>query len=641
MRGALDLGRCRFVFCCTVALAGCATSVPEEPAGTSRAALTETFTVRLGSGVSLLETALVADGELKIGDRVLIKNEAGAPVPISNSGTAFTKLGVSARVGTVRSQATIELANKARIEGDARSGAGVTLQSEAVVTGSTVLNTSLAPFTNETITTDFGAPSLGDIVLEPPSSPSTERVTTLAPGTYGKLIAKTGNRVNLSGGIYHVGELQVEPQARLVLSDADQAVRVNVKTTLLFKGKVQSVTGEHPAFRLVYVGTAPTVVEPPFSGTLIAPRASVRLASVTPPAQHVGSFFAKNLEVSPDVTVVFRPSFRYVATESWSTANTEYGGFSRGAALASGALLAAEKHAYRLDAAGNKTTYEPAGTDNPTVVDADSGRWGYRTATKTFRAFRPDGSLIRELPLEPESTPLFVLGAEKLLVLVGSTVREGNPYGAARIVDLASGASSQFAAANMEWGDASSTRFVYTTQTQLVAKNLSGAQLWASATPVRELRLSGDGSRLIGVRKKGNVVVNLDAASGAIISEYTLPAPLWELGASRTGKRTFAATQTELFVFKDGVFERRIKPPMAFFASAEVNDLGELVIGGKQANYETRLFVRGPAGTDPWQATGGVDDQGYRPFLFFQPDSNGFFAVRKGGAASFSIARRL
>ena len=50
-------------------------------------------------------------------------------------------------------------------------------------------------------------------------------------------------------------------------------------------------------------------VEGPFTGTLMALNAQITLATthLTPPVNHTGAFYAKNIQVDPDNTIVHFP----------------------------------------------------------------------------------------------------------------------------------------------------------------------------------------------------------------------------------------------------------------------------------------------------------------------------------------------
>jgi len=405
---------------------------------------------------------------------------------------------------------------------------------------------------------------------------------------------------------------------------------------------VQSLAVAHPAFRLAYVGANAAVIETAFAGTLIAPFASIRLATVATP--HVGAFYAKDLEVSPDCTVIFKPFIRYQITETGSATYTEFGGFGRGATLAGAAVVMAKTNAFRVTAAGAVTPLSATPTPTHPTFDPLSGRWGYVTTTGTFKAFRADGSAIGEYPLQQGSVPGFVPGAEKIAVLLSSTDHEGGGFNAVRLITTSDGSTRQFAAARMQWGQGTADRFVYSSVTELVATDHTGVVKWRLPAPLRDFIIAANGRTLVGVRaRSGSALVHVDIQTGAITGEYEVPAPVWDLAASPSGVHTLAAVRNGVLQFSNGAFVRRHKPGIAYFASADINDAGEIILGAKLAGAQTQVMVIGPFGTTPATlSAGAADDQGFRPFVLFAKGSPpGFFAVRKGGIASYSITRKL
>lgn len=72
-----------------------------------------------------------------------------------------------------------------------------------------------------------------------------------------------------------------------------------------FGGGQTTFTGPDDALLVGYAGTSFAAIETPFRGTLVAPYASIRMA--TGGAEHAGAVFAKNVEVDPDVIFTHRP----------------------------------------------------------------------------------------------------------------------------------------------------------------------------------------------------------------------------------------------------------------------------------------------------------------------------------------------
>jgi hypothetical protein len=95
--------------------------------------------------------------------------------------------------------------------------------------------------------------------------------------------------------------LNLEPQATLLLDTSQGAVQIIVRSSLTHRGSVAFASGSLPRLILLYAGTNAPVIEGSFSGTLLAPNASVTLASTQ--SSYAGAFFAQNLNVQPGVLI--------------------------------------------------------------------------------------------------------------------------------------------------------------------------------------------------------------------------------------------------------------------------------------------------------------------------------------------------
>lgn len=128
---------------------------------------------------------------------------------------------------------------------------------------------------------------------------------TASPGRYDLIEVFADATLELAPGTYFVDELEVEPGATLMLSDA-AATFIYVFETLDYKGSTTGASGGS-TFAVVYLGTDDTVLEQSLGGTLVAPNAFVRLATPQGIPVHRGAVFARELLVSPDVELEWVP----------------------------------------------------------------------------------------------------------------------------------------------------------------------------------------------------------------------------------------------------------------------------------------------------------------------------------------------
>src|SRR5262249_30214759 len=128
----------------------------------------------------------------------------------------------------------------------------------------------------------------------------------IGPGTYGAVTVKSGCTLNVTTGSYVFNSLDLEPQSNLVADTTVGPVRITVKSGLIFRGTVKTIGGGGADIVMGYLGSDTVAIEAPFLGTLIAPQGGIRLATVPSPG-HRGSFYARDVEVSPDVLVTHIP----------------------------------------------------------------------------------------------------------------------------------------------------------------------------------------------------------------------------------------------------------------------------------------------------------------------------------------------
>lgn len=237
--------------------------------------------------------ALFASGSLTVNDRAEVRSSSGGFGRIANSGTDTVTIGADAKVGAIQNRGTTVLRDRARIQGDLESQGTVTGLNQATVEGDVVSATSLESFPVELNVQfpDGGA----DASLEP------DRERSLEPGRYRNVSVKSRSRLLLRSGIYYLDALGVEPDAKLVLSTRSGPVYLYIKNQLTFRGSVQTDRGTDDGLFIGYLGSGSAPIERAFSGTIVAPNGELILAQGG--GSHAGSFFAKRIEVRPDVIV--------------------------------------------------------------------------------------------------------------------------------------------------------------------------------------------------------------------------------------------------------------------------------------------------------------------------------------------------
>jgi hypothetical protein len=253
------------------------------------------------------DVVIGAGGSLRIADRASIVSTNNTRSPIANVGTGETNVGMDASAGDVVSIPNVVLRGANRpppfvnIEGAIRTGGTVTRQNNARVSGAVTQNATIATRTYERraiIPTTPGA----NVTLPPDTARS------LAPGNYGNVVVFSRSTLTLAAGSYVFSRLQMEPQSRVVLQNANAPVVIYIRDELIYRGRIEEQARE-PIVGNLLIGVLSDKqipVEAPFLGTLLAPRATISLATVAAPG-HQGAFFGKSVQVAPDVVVTHRP----------------------------------------------------------------------------------------------------------------------------------------------------------------------------------------------------------------------------------------------------------------------------------------------------------------------------------------------
>jgi len=262
----------------------------------------------VGTIVDTVDTSVIAfpaicvyaRGNMQLADRVKVKKPDGTFAPVVNAGTVELNVGVDAQVGDVFSRAPVVLRDRASVTGSVRSMRTVTRHANTVVTGTVVENGFIQ------------VPNLNLSVTFPGSNQGNKTVPvngqlTLSPGAYADVQVFSGGTLFLSGGTYHFNNFTVEPQARISCTSQATQVTVYVKLGFIFRGSIiEKNSSARPKFFLGCFGTSLIPIEAPYTGTLVAPDAPVKLGTVGAPG-HTGAFYVKDLTVDPDNTILHFP----------------------------------------------------------------------------------------------------------------------------------------------------------------------------------------------------------------------------------------------------------------------------------------------------------------------------------------------
>jgi hypothetical protein len=240
---------------------------------------------------------LVASNDLMLADRAdPIHN---GKTTIVNTGDGETNIGVEAKVGNVWSAGPVVLRDRAHATGDVTTKSTVSLGADVVIEGQVTQNASAKLYDEVAWTVTVPTTTLGQRDVEP------DQQLALDPGRYGSVSVKSRAVLSLHSGIYFMDSLTLEPESLLDMNETTGPVIIYVVNNFIHRGVNTAQDGNLDSFLVVVMGEDQVAVDSAFDGTLVAPNASVVLATVS--GTHTGAFFAKHVIVRPDAVFQLRP----------------------------------------------------------------------------------------------------------------------------------------------------------------------------------------------------------------------------------------------------------------------------------------------------------------------------------------------
>ncbi len=237
---------------------------------------------------TIAKVGVVANGSLSIDDRALLTSGSSAGI-VTNSGTSGTNIGTDITLNSVISAAAVQIRSRSKVA-SLITASTATIDPSASVT-TVKQHASLAPY--RTYAWTVTPPSCtGNEILTPNAKAS------ISAGSYCSVTVNAGASLSISGsGPTFIQNLDVEPSASLVVSDAKGPAQLYVTTQLLWKGSIRSSSGNAASMLVGYAGTNAVNITAPLSGTIVAPTASVTLSESS--LNNSGAIVALNAEVSP------------------------------------------------------------------------------------------------------------------------------------------------------------------------------------------------------------------------------------------------------------------------------------------------------------------------------------------------------
>jgi hypothetical protein len=298
---------------CATPLAGCTRSAlpgpTEETNASAPAEVTQrqgaltgnvTFTIQLPNTAGLANVGAAASNTLLVADRAQTTSPTTGFVTLVNTGTVQTEVGTDTKLGNIVSKSPIVIRDRSRVTGDVQSAGTVSLVNGATVSGVVRQNTPITPLQTFSWTVTFPTPGSA-VNLEPDQS------LVLAPGSYGDVTVKSRATLRLSPGTFFVNSFSIEPQATVVTDGGP--VFLYIATSMNFKGAISAGAFDRN-FLVGVVGSGTVFLETPFTGTIVAPNATIRFAPLNP-GVYSGSFFGRGIDLQPANVISLKTSLAW------------------------------------------------------------------------------------------------------------------------------------------------------------------------------------------------------------------------------------------------------------------------------------------------------------------------------------------
>jgi len=243
----------------------------------------------------LSAVTIFADGSLSVRDRAKVITSGTGVATLVNAGTGSSSIGVDAKAGSVRAGGNIDLRDRATVVGYAISTSKITM-GNGVTIGASYPNAGISfpHVSGFSVAIPVGTTS---ITIQP------GKTQTVAPGKYANLTVNSRSTAYLSSGTYYLQSLDIEPQGVLALDMGHGPIYLYVANSVIYRGSIILRSGLSSDLFIGFMGTQSVALEAPFTGMFVAPRASLAIGPPSGFGLFVGGFYAKDVEVRPDVEV--------------------------------------------------------------------------------------------------------------------------------------------------------------------------------------------------------------------------------------------------------------------------------------------------------------------------------------------------
>ncbi len=221
-----------------------------------------------------------------------------------------------------------------------------------------------------------------------------------------------------------------------------------------------------------------------------------------------------------------------------------------------------------------------------------------------------------------------------------------------RIVDASGAVQYAFPIDDFDLVKVTSDFIYYSTYDHEIVKlNHQGTELWRLSQPILNMKVSSSGGRIIARSRSAKNTV-LHYLEDTLISTTDVTYKASRLAISPSGEFSAAGTQYSdyntadfqpyLHTFENGEQKRILDLPMKYVVSVDVSDLGEIIVGGQDFEYNPRVMLFNHFGVLLWENEYAiVDNIAGRPGVRFMNQGEAFIVNTKDGVFYYDIERSI
>ncbi len=263
----------------------------------AQAETTYTAPIMLPSNVQMRQVVIGASYDVYIGGATAVKPAAAqAPSLIANTGTKGTYIDALSTTVGITSVPPVSLITST-INGSVTSQGSVN-NALSTVNGKLTAQTPISIRQAGALKATYPDENRGDVLGIPLLT------TTLTPGRYNNALAVLNSTLRFTAGKYYFNKLETALGGTLDIDSTNGPVEIYVTESLTHLGEQR---GRASQFLLGYFGTADVALKGSFSGSVIAPNATIWMGHL-PFGILQGTFYARSVQVFGGANVVHVPT---------------------------------------------------------------------------------------------------------------------------------------------------------------------------------------------------------------------------------------------------------------------------------------------------------------------------------------------